>query len=553
MTDKGINSLKLCCELRGDVELNEYLLVPHENVIAHISCHKAYTNKKICEQLERHAEEAAHEVQPKVLRSATVSFDWKQHCFLCGQSAVGVSGRPLQGEVSSAMTIELRDNLLKICSDRNDEWSIEVQSRLHMCSDLPAAEGIYHRSCCKAFLNVKQVIVEDISSAGRPPDPHMSKLFDQLCDRIEAADDELYTLTEMRDLMKRIGECDEVYSEKQIKQKLIEKYEDHIFFSEVCGRKNVVCFRNMASRVITNKWYAEREDSFVDESQRIVTAAAKLVKAQIREYAFSNDTYPVESEYNDAKSAKQWVPSLLKIFMENIVSTELKQVAICHSIVQAARPRSVIAPILFGLGVSLDHAFGSKWMLDLLSRNGFSVSYDEITLYKQSVVLSDTPDLPQSYPGSFTQWSGDNIDHNVNTIDGSNTFHGMGIISMTTPYSRLEAVYSRIEAVESGNFSEVPVRRLKRTKSSDLIKNRGIPILLYTSAEKSSLSLLLFGPILHLSFPYILPPTVNLHLLWSAGIVDAEHPRPNWSGFMQHVVSPPDGVFQVPLTSECCR
>ena len=32
----------------------------------------------------------------------------------------------------------------------------------------------------------------------------------------------------------------------------------------------------------------------------------------------------------------------------------------------------------------------------------------------------------------FTQWIGDNNDHNVWTIDGKNTFHGMGITAVGT-------------------------------------------------------------------------------------------------------------------------
>ena len=34
--------------------------------------------------------------------------------------------------------------------------------------------------------------------------------------------------------------------------------------------------------------------------------------------------------------------------------------------------------------------------------------------------------------GKFTQWIGDNNDHNVWTIDGINTFHGMGITAAGT-------------------------------------------------------------------------------------------------------------------------
>ena len=31
--------------------------------------------------------------------------------------------------------------------------------------------------------------------------------------------------------------------------------------------------------------------------------------------------------------------------------------------------------------------------------------------------------------GSFTQWAGDNVDHNVYTLGGKDTYHGMSIIT----------------------------------------------------------------------------------------------------------------------------
>ena len=262
-----------------------------------------------------------------------------------------------------------------------------------------------------------------------------------------------------------------------------------------------------------------------------------MIKAEIRDAAYNHDEYPLSSDYDNIKRAKEWLPSLLNVFMEHVVGSELKQVAVSQAIVQAARPKSVISPILFGLGVSVDHSFGSKWLLDSLSRFGFSVSYDEVNLYKQSVVQSQIPDLPQSYPDSFTQWSADNVDHNVVTLDGSNTFHGMGIISMSTPFNTSH--------LEKGSFLELPVQRISRVKSADLVRNKSIPIIFYTLHEKSGLSLLKFKPISHLAFPYVLPRSLDLHVVWDFGVAcaDEQHLRPNWSGFMQ-LLSSSSNPFQ---------
>jgi len=38
----------------------------------------------------------------------------------------------------------------------------------------------------------------------------------------------------------------------------------------------------------------------------------------------------------------------------------------------------------------MDHVFGSKWLINEFSHLGFSVSYDEVVKYKQSVIQYET-------------------------------------------------------------------------------------------------------------------------------------------------------------------
>ena len=47
--------------------------------------------------------------------------------------------------------------------------------------------------------------------------------------------------------------------------------------------------------------------------------------------------------------------------------------SIGQSIINAAHPRSAILPIPFGLGVEMDNVFGSRWLIDELSRLGYSI------------------------------------------------------------------------------------------------------------------------------------------------------------------------------------
>jgi hypothetical protein len=121
----------------------------------------------------------------------------------------------------------------------------------------------------------------------------------------------------------------------------------------------------------------------------------------------------LNSHIGNLMAAKDWLPSLLTQFMQHVVSSELKHVALSHCIVQAARPRSVISPVLLAVGVSMDHVFGSRWLIETLARLGVSVSYDEVYLFKQSCVQSADVDKQQLLTDAFVQWSADNIDHSI--------------------------------------------------------------------------------------------------------------------------------------------
>ena len=301
-----------------------------------------------------------------------------------------------------------------------------------------------------------------------------------------------------------------------------------IFFSEVQGRANVVCFRNMVDFLINETWHAQRKESIAEASLRIVTTAAKFIQAEIRDSKYNMEYYPANEDIKNVERGKEWLPESLTAFLQVLVPSVTKQVSIGQCLLKAARPRSVIPHLLFGLGVEMDHVFGSKWLINELSWLGFSISYDKVTRYKQSVVKNETiEDLqPECFPGSITQWVADDVDHNIATLDGRGTFHGMGIKSVSTPTT--STVTRRHEQL---------VRGENLLKSKALVLNKGVPISQYILPQKPALSSLKMKPIQALQFPYTLPSSINLDLTWHAGGLFRSMlgSRPNWSGFMQHV------------------
>lgn len=87
--------------------------------------------------------------------------------------------------------------------------------------------------------------------------------------------------------------------------------------------------------------------------------------------------------------------------------------------------------ITTGISVYIHRKFGSKLLLDVLSKVGLCAPYSEALRYQASS-LAITTCVPEE---SFCQYVFDNADFNVNTIDGRNTFHQMGGIQCVTPNS----------------------------------------------------------------------------------------------------------------------
>ena len=240
------------------------------------------------------------------------------------------------------------------------------------------------------------------------------------------------------------------------------------------------------------------------ESERIVLAAAKIIKAQIQEISYGIDFYPSNGDICDVYAACQWLPSMLQMFLQTTAKSTVKRAAIGQCLVRTARPRSVIPPLLFRLSVELDHIFWSKWLINQLSRLGYSISYDEVTRFKQnSIVLANFEYVLPKYPGSVTQLVADNVDPNICSLDGKNTFHGMGVIAVSTPFKQPQHT-----------FQNSQIQRNKIMKVGIATANKGIPIKWFEESSEPGISAEKFKPLIELRFPYVVPLSTSCDLLW---------------------------------------
>ena len=215
------------------------------------------------------------------------------------------------------------------------------------------------------------------------------------------------------------------------------------------------------------------------------------------------------------------------LLMECLIENPLQQASTGKCLLKAMKPDSAIPPLLFALGVEIDHAIGSKSLLIQLSKLGYSISYDEVKQYKQSLMMSEST-LLTSVTAGFTQFVADDVDQNVSSLDRRETFHGMGIIA-----------YSMEKKI-------MPDQRIKTLakvmKSSDVAKRVGLKFHWYTQPAFKALSKIKFTPVKELINQ--LPSSSSefaVDILWHSASIfrKAERlgPRPNYDGFIENITA----------------
>lgn len=113
-----------------------------------------------------------------------------------------------------------------------------------------------------------------------------------------------------------------------------------------------------------------------------------------------------------------------------------KSSAIAHSIVAATRPRSFQSPIHFGVTIHLQRKFGSRVLIDLLANLGHCAPYAEALKFERAASVEDGLHINKGY----LQFIFDNVDYNINSIDGHNTFHAIKGIIFISPGSEIDQI-----------------------------------------------------------------------------------------------------------------
>ncbi|WAR21606.1 hypothetical protein MAR_015580 [Mya arenaria] len=208
----------------------------------------------------------------------------------------------------------------------------------------------------------------------------------------------------------------QAYGYTYMKSILKEHFGNRIIQIEINGKTNVLIFRSTA-KAILNDFHANRKADPETEKKRIIETAAKLIKDDINSVETSHDVYP---DCDTLKSEEDAINFFRKASGFYLKGDPTKS----YSGTTANWVRNPGSPPLF---ITLFGRYSSPaWVLLLLQRGADFLS---------NAVVSHTTGI-HGFSGEFIQKAADNVDHNIRTLDGNNTYHGMGMIASVTPATK---------------------------------------------------------------------------------------------------------------------
>ena len=512
LTDRGSAGVNNASIERG----GEAFSLPGDEV--HVDCRRSFTDKKRIQVAKRRVQTETPDEPGPSLRSIS-TFDFRVHCLFCG-TPVNVADKKRGKTGSAVQTMVFQNSIKRLCDDRDDEWGREVKGRINTVNDLHAADTIYHQTCSVNF-RTKRHIPAPFSPpsakrqrvVGRPIEEQQQGAFERTMEYFVDNDDEQITVADLVEKMKEY--CSEPYTVRYMKDRVIKKFGTDVIITDINGKADVVTFCLTAKSILHDFYKQQKKEDPEAEKAAIITAASRIIRSEIKAMAASKQAYPVPSDIESVENNNSFVPLSLRALLENIFTEKdnaLKIASIGQTIIQAVRPRVIICPLQISLGVQLHQQFASRFLIDTLNSLGYCSSYSEVKRFQSCAAKVEGSTKHNVNENACIQFVADNVDHNTCTLDGLNTFHGMGIMGAITPGGKSNRTIPRVEV-----------------STKDILNLGTVDVIPYHKRKELAV----------LSFPE-LGSIKSSKEHWQMDLLSSiiwplRAPKPAWSGFMQMI------------------
>ena len=133
--------------------------------------------------------------QHSKLRSSTNKFNFKEHCFYCGEELV--NKKVQHNKRKRVVKCEFKDYIHSVrarANDRNDKYGDVVLTRLQNISDLISVDAEYHKACSVEFFTSKKLRKNSTSGGPKNENKLKSDAFGEVCKLIENNTDRQYSI-----------------------------------------------------------------------------------------------------------------------------------------------------------------------------------------------------------------------------------------------------------------------------------------------------------------------------------------------------------------------
>ena len=352
-------------------------------------------------------------------------------------------------------------------------------------NDLVAEEALLHKRCNTNFSRGSSF--NTYGADGRKQDDFQLEFFDELCTWLETElEHSLFTLEQIHQEMISMDKYPDkslVYSKKHLRNMLVDKYQEKMYFTSQERRTDVPCFKDMSVSII-KEYHDNTED---DDMTKVINTTVKLIKNDISLLEIDRSVYPSITEMIEPDRQLELVPESVKLLLRLLLKSDIEVAFWGQNLIRFSRPRSGVVSLPLRFTLQLDHRFGSKWLLNELHSFGLCQSYNETSQYKYNYIrnkfqveiesnqmetiwevveegngdseeemvddelqsrnemiddVSDesgidnakNPTLNVQYSGA--QYVGDNIDLNIVSINGNTASHAMVLLRSTLNFLR---------------------------------------------------------------------------------------------------------------------
>ena len=283
---KRIETIKECSAKRGDGMFD--LLTGVESIKCHKCCVSTYTSKNHLKRFlsKRKYGNAGSDSEKTIpskhsRRSSTSHFNFKDHCFICGEICLNLDCRHpdrCRRVIQCQSACCFKQNILNICNGRKDSQANEVRLRISAAvSDLHAANGQYHYNCYKRFMGTANDKTPD--NWGQSTIQSDDSAFAALIDEMTEKKSHIWNSLEIQESYSNHGGA--VLTRRKLIEQLMNHFGDELHVFAGNGAASLFIFNNNASDLI----------KLTDHNDDIdVRPIAKIIKKECSEKAADRDT-----------------------------------------------------------------------------------------------------------------------------------------------------------------------------------------------------------------------------------------------------------------------